>query len=155
MREIILELLDKEDHIQKDVVCDGWEELVDILAAPLIADGTVEPQYAESAKEAARQFGGYVVLIDDIAFFHGRPEEGVNELGITLALLKEPVYLFEKRIKAAFLFTAVDNISHRGVLKDLSRFMNDDECLELLRRGDDLEAIISKFKEVEGKHEVS
>jgi len=155
VRKIIVELLDKEGHLLNDVVCSDWEELVDILTAPLISDGTVEPQYAESAKEAARQFGGYVVLIDDIAFFHGRPEDGANELGVTLALLKEPVYLFEKRIKAAFLFTAVDNISHRGVLKDLSRFMNDDECLELLRRGDDLETIMRKFREVEEEHEVS
>ena len=149
MGNIITKLLEKEGHFLTDVLCDDWEQLVDVIAAPLIAEGAVDPQFVESAKEAAKQFGGYVVLIEDIAFFHGRPEAGVYELSLSLALLKDPVYLFEKRIKAAFLLAAVDNVSHRGLLKELSRFMNDDECLELLRKGEDAETIISKLKEVE------
>ena len=149
MRIIITKLLEKEGHLLKDVVCEDWEELVDIIAAPLVAEGTVEPEFVDSAKEAAKQFGGYVVLIDDIAFFHGKPESGVHELALTLALLKQPVYIFEKRITAAFLLAAVDYISHRDLLKELSLFMNDDGCLELLRKGKDLDAIINKLKEVE------
>jgi len=149
VRIIITKLLEKEGHLLKDVVCEDWEELVDIIAAPLIAEGTVEPEFVDSAKEAAKQFGGYVVLIDDIAFFHGKPESGVHELALTLALLKQPVYIFEKRITAAFLLAATDYISHRGLLKELSLFMNDDGCLELLRKGEDLDAIINKLKEVE------
>jgi len=149
VRKIITKLLEKEGHLIKDAVCEDWEELVDIIAAPLVAEGTVEPEFVDSAKEAAKQFGGYVVLIDDIAFFHGKPESGVHELALTLALLQQPVFIFEKRITAAFLLAAVDYTSHRGLLKELSLFMNDDECLELLRKGEDLDAILNKFKEVE------
>jgi len=152
---MLTKLLEKEGHVITDVECEDWKDVVDILAEPLIADGSVEPQFAESAKEAAMQFGGYVVLIDDIAFFHGRPEEGVNKMDISLALLKKPVYLFEKRITAAFLMAAVDNVSHRDLLKSLSRFMNDDESLELLRKGEDVESIMANFKKVEESHEVS
>ena len=147
---IITELLEKEGHLLKDVVCDNWEELVDIVAAPLISEKVVEPQFVESAKDAIRQFGGYVVLIDDIAIFHGSPEAGVHELALTLALLKRPVYISEKRITVAFLLAAVDNKSHRGLLKELSLFFNDDESLEILRKREDLDAILNKFKEVEG-----
>jgi len=146
---MITSLLEKEGHLLQDVVCTDWENLVDILAAPLIADGSVLPQFAESAKVAVRQFGGYVVLIEDIAFFHGRPEDGVLELSMTLGLLKEPIYLGEKRIKAAFLFAAIDNESHRELLGGLARLMNDEDCLELLREGRDLDAIMKKCKEVE------
>jgi len=146
---MITSLLEKTGHLLQDIVCTDWENLVDLLAAPLIADGSVLPQFAESAKVAVRQFGGYVVLIEDIAFFHGRPEDGVQELSMTLGLLKEPVYLGEKRIKAAFLFAAVDNESHRDLLGGLAGFMNDDDCLALLREGRDMDAIMKKFKEVE------
>jgi len=148
---MLTKLLEKDGHIITDVECDSWEEVVDILVAPLIADGSVEPQFAESAKEAAVQYGGYVVLIEDIAFFHGRPEAGVKKLDISMALLKKPVYLLEKRITAAFLMAAVDNVSHRDLLKALSQFMNDEKCLELLRKGEDLDAIMTNFKKVEGK----
>jgi len=146
---MITSLLKKEGHLLRDIVCTDWENLVDLLAVPLIADGEVLPQFAESAKVAVRQFGGYVVLVDDIAFFHGRPEDGVQNLAMTLGLLKEPVYLGEKRIKAAFLFAAVDNGSHRSLLGGLAKFMNNDDCLTLLREGRDLDEIMKKFKEVE------
>ena len=147
---IITELLGKEGHLLKDVECDDWEELVDIIAAPLISEMVIEPRFVESAKDAVRQFGGYVVLIDDIAIFHGKPEEGVHELSLTLALLKRPVYISEKRITAAFLLAAVDNKSHRGLIKEMSLFFSDDESLEILRKGEDVDAILKKFKEVEG-----
>jgi len=155
VRDIITKLLEKEGHFLAEVICKDWEEVVDKAAAPLIAEGAVEPQFVASAKEAAKQFGGYVVLIEDIAFFHGRPEAGVHEIGMTLVLLKDPVYLFEKRIKAAFLFAAVDNASHRNLLKALSWILNDDTCLERLRDGRDPETIMKRMKEVEAKHEVS
>jgi len=152
---MITALLEKKGHLLQDVACSGWEEVVDLLAAPLIAEGAVTEAFAASAKEGAKQFGGYVVLVEDIAFFHGRPEAGVHEIAMTLALLKEPVYLFEKRIKAAFLFAAVDTESHGELLRALAGIMNDEACLALLRDGTDPDAILKKCKEVEEEHEVS
>ena len=139
-------LLEKEGHFLRDITCETWEDLVDILAAPMILDGSVGEEFVDSAKEAVHQFGPYVVLIEDIAFFHGRPDAGVNNLAMTLALLKEPIYLQEKRIKAAFLFAAIDNDSHIDLLKELSEVLNDDECVELLIKGADKQEILKKFK---------
>jgi len=152
---MITKLLEKEGHLLRDVSCADWKELVDVIAVPLLAEDVVTPEFVASAKEAAERFRGYVVLVEDIAFFHGRPESGVREIAMTLALLKEPVYLFEKRIKAAFLFAAVDNKSHANLLKALAQIMNDDVCLELLRDGTDPEAILKKCKEVEKANEIS
>ena len=146
---MVTSLLEEKGHLLADMDCTDWETLVDLLAAPLIADGSVEPQFAESAKAAVRQFGGYVVLIEDIAFFHGRPEDGVNRLAMSFGFLREPIYLQEKRIKSAFLFAAVDNDSHRELLQSLAGFMNDDACLDILRNGRDLDAILKKCKEME------
>jgi PTS system ascorbate-specific IIA component len=139
----------QEGHLLVDVECDTWEELVDITSEPLLRKGLVEPEFLQSVKDAVERFGAYMVLIDDVAFFHGRPEAGVRELSMSLALLKTPVYLLGKRIKAAFMFAATDNSSHRGLLKELAGFMNDDEFLELLRDGKDPNAIMEKLKEAE------
>ena len=141
----------KEGCLIGGVCCETWEELIDILASPLLNAGVVTTQFVESAKGAVKEFGAYVVLIDDIAFFHGKPGEGVHELALTLALLKKPIFLLEKRIKVAFLLAAVDNVSHRGLLKELSAFMTDEACLELLLKGEDSDTIMAKFSEVEGK----
>jgi len=145
-------MLGKDGHLIDNVSCGSWEELIDILAEPMLREGTVEPEFVESAKDAVREFGGYMVLIEDIAFFHGKPEIGVHGLALTLALLNEPVFLLDKRIRAAFLLAAVDNISHRGLFKELSVFMTDEICLDLLRKGEETDIIMAKFKEVEERH---
>jgi len=145
-------MLGKEGHLIVNAQCGSWGELIDILAEPMLGEGTVKPEFVESAKDAVREFGGYMVLIEDIAFFHGKPETGVRELALTLALLNEPVFLLEKRIRAAFLLAAVDNTSHRGLLKELSVFMTDEKCLDLLRKGEDADILMAKFKEVEERH---
>lgn len=132
-----------------DVDCKSWEELVDIAGAPLIAQGSVEPAFLQSIKDTVAQFGAYMVLVDDVAFFHGRPEAGVNEVAMSLAILKEPVYLNEKRIKAAFVFAAVDNKSHLDLLSELAWSLDDDEFLFLLRNHGGKEELMAKLKQAE------
>ena len=142
---MLAKLLERKGHILSDVSCNTWEELVDILAKPMVLEGSVEPEFVDSAKEAVIQFGPYVVLIEDIAFFHGRPDAGVNNLAMTLAFLKKPVHIKEKRIKTAFLLAAVDDDSHIDLLKELSEVLNDDECVELLISGSDINGILKKM----------
>ena len=76
-----------------------------------------------------------MVLVDDIAFLHGRPEAGVKETSMSLVLLREPVYLDSKRIKAAFTFAAVDKSGHMALMRELGGYLQDDAFLELLRNG--------------------
>lgn len=102
------------------VVCSGWEALVDI---------------------------GGGLLVDDIAFFHGRPEAGVKAMAMSLVLLAEPVYLGEKRIKAAFTFAAVDKKSHLGLMRELGGCLQDEEFLELLRNGGPKSEVMKKLRE--------
>lgn len=139
----------------RDVECGSWEELVDIACAPLEKQGSIGPEYRQSIKETVGQYGAYMVLVDDIAFFHGRPEAGVKEVAMSLALLKKPVYLLEKRVKAAFVFAATDNSSHRSLLQELAWSLDDDDFLALLREGGSQADIMEKFKKVEQSHEIS
>lgn len=130
---------------QEDVVCRTWEELVDICGAPLLAQGSVQPQFLQSVKETILEFGSYMVLLDDIAFFHGRPEAGVNEISMSLSMLKDPVFLDTRRILAAFMFAAIDNESHLDLLGELSEYLDDEEFLYLLRNHGSKEDIFKKL----------
>ncbi|MEG2234700.1 MAG: PTS sugar transporter subunit IIA, partial [Oscillospiraceae bacterium] len=65
------------DNFLPNVKCKTWEQLVDIAGKPLIDEGAVEPQFLDSIKETVERYGAYMILVDDIAFFHGRPEAGV------------------------------------------------------------------------------
>ena len=126
-----------------EVSCATWEELVDVAGAPLIEQGSIEPGYLQSIKETVHTYGPYMVLIDDVVLFHGRPDSGVHEVAMSLALLREPVYLGDRRILAAFLFAALDDHSHLELLRELARVLGDDAILNLLRSHGDPREIVS------------
>ncbi len=129
-----------------DVVCTSWEELVEIGGGLLVRQGSVEPRFIQSVKDTIIEFGSYMVLVDDIAFFHGRPEAGVKETSMSLTLLREPVYLANKRIKAAITFAAVDKSGHLELMRELGGFLQDESFLELLRNHGDKAAIMERLR---------
>ncbi len=133
----------------ENVSCATWQEVVDVAGGLLVREGAVEPRFLDSIKETVEEFGAYMVLIDDVAFFHGRPEAGVNRLGMSLVLLKEPVFLKEKRIKAAFAFAAPDKDGHIELLRELAEFLQDEGFLTLLREHGSKEAIFAKLDQEE------
>lgn len=135
-----------EKTFLNDVVCDSWEELVDIAGGLLVKNGSVLPEFLESIKETIERYGAYMVLVEDVAFFHGRPDAGVNEVSMSLALLSKPVYLMDKRIKAAFVFAAVDNEGHTNLLRELAEALQNETFLSMLRSGATLEQLMENIQ---------
>lgn len=130
-----------------DAECDKWEDVVEAAADLLVEDGAIDKSYVDVVKDAVHEFGSYMVLLDDIAFFHGRPCPAVHRLAMSLVTLRSPVYLLEKRIKAAFLFAALDNNSHMELLQEFGEALQDEIFLDLLRKNGTKEAILNKIKE--------
>ena len=142
---MIAELL-KEGHLLTGIECNTWEELVDITGKPLIDAGLIRHEYLLAVKAGVEKYGAYMVLVDDVAFFHARPEDGANALCLSLALLAKPVHILEKRVKAAFMFAAVDNEGHMELLQELAQLLRDDESLKLLCESGDAHAVMDIFK---------
>ncbi len=143
----MLKDLIREDTFLEDVACDDWREVVETAGGLLVKNGDVTPEFLRSIEETVEEFGAYMVLIDDIAFFHGRPEAGVNNVSMSLVLLRQPVYLKEKRIKAAFVFAAPSKDGHIELLRELAERLQEEEFVELLRGGGNKEAILKKLSE--------
>lgn len=143
---MICDLITDKTYLD-DVVCSNWEELVDIGAGLLIKQGSVTADFVQSIKDTVKEFGPYMVIVDDLVFFHGRPEAGVNEIAMSLAILRDPVYLEEKRIKAAIVFAATDNSSHLAIMRELGEFLQDEQFLFLLRNHGSKCEIMKKLQE--------
>lgn len=136
----------KEKNILTDVECNTWDELVDIGTKVLIDDGLIEDGFVKSIKDTIAEYGAYMVLVEDIAFFHGAPTSGVHEVCMSLSLLKEPVYLKEKRIKAAFVFAAIDSEGHLAILQEFAELLGDDYFLNLLKNHGSKKEIIEYLR---------
>lgn len=142
----MLKDLIREDTFLEDIVCSDWRELVEIAGGLLVNSGDVTSAYLRSIQETVDEFGAYMVLIDDIAFFHGLPEAGVNRLSMSLALLRDAVFLKEKRIKAAFVFAAPSKEGHIELLSELAERLQDEKFVEILRSGGPKQAIFDQLR---------
>ena len=64
---------------------------------------------------------------------------------MSLVLLREPVYLGEKRIKAAITFAAVDKDGHLELMRELGGYLQDENFIDLLRDHGSKAAIMERL----------
>lgn len=139
------DILSEENIIHKKSV-DNWREAVDIAADPLLKDNSIDLRYIEKMKENVIKYGNYMVLRENFALMHSRPEDGANKMGISLLRLDNPVDMEGKDVKVFLVLAAVDKRKHIKALADLTEILVDRENFEKLLNGD-REDILNLIKE--------
>lgn len=139
------DILSEENIIHKKSV-DNWREAVDIAAEPLLKDNSIDLRYIEKMKENVIKYGNYMVLRENFALMHSRPEDGANKMGISLLRLDNPVDMEGKDVKVFLVLAAVDKRKHIKALADLTEILVDRENFEKLLNGD-REDILNLIKE--------
>lgn len=130
-----------KDILTKDVVLTGvyvndWRNAVRTCGKLLADAHKITEQYIESMIETVEKFGPYMILLPGIAMFHGRPDEGVNKICLSLVTFREEVSFKEfgnEGIRAAFAFGATDENSHMEVLREMALLLQDEIFTDLLR----------------------
>ena len=98
-----------------------WEEAVQVSAKPLIESGKIDPRYVEAMILHSKE-DPYIVIGPDIAIPHATPEEGVNEIGMSLLRLEESVKFTENySINLVIVIAAVDKQQHIHALTQLMK----------------------------------
>lgn len=143
LKDILLE----ENIIDKNFV-DNWQQAVDIAAEPLLRDESIELNYIEKMKENVNKYGNYMVLKDNFALMHARPEDGVNKTGFSLLKLKNSVDMEGKNVKIFLVLSAVDKEKHIEALSDLTKILSDKENFDIFLNGDKKD-IINLIKSVD------
>ena len=127
--------------------CETWREAIEAVSLPLLRQETIKESYVEAMIAAVEEFGPYIVIGKHVALAHARPEDGVNELGVSVALLDKPVEFGNKEtdpVKIIFCLAAVDSFSHLNIMKNLVNLINDEGKLNKLIESKD----VHSFKEV-------
>lgn len=113
----------------------GWKEAIELTAQPMIEKKEIEEQYITAILNKVEEFGPYVDLGSGIALPHARPEDGVNQLGMSFLKCEHPVYLMDDpkhEIKIFIVLAAIDNETHLRALSTLAKILSNKEQLELL-----------------------
>ncbi len=127
----------------------NWEQAIQLAAKPLLEQGKIEDSYIEAMINKVKQYGAFIHIGKNIALPHARPEDGVNELGMSLLKTSEPVLLLDDEKHAITLFiclAAVDNDAHLRALASLTKILSNATNLEKLLNATSKEEIQNILK---------
>lgn len=128
---MIKELLESNIQILPQV--DSWEEAIKIASRPLLEKGYIEPRYIDTMISKVNELGFYIVLSEDVAMPHSRPEDGVLKMGMSLLKLDTPAKFGNNNIQIVITLAAKDNESHIDALTNLVELLNDDKKIEKIK----------------------
>lgn len=128
------ELITKETFQWSDEPL-GWREAIALAAQPLVNSGAVETSYIDAMVGKVEEFGPFIDLGKGIAIPHARPEDGVHQVGMSMLVLDQPVYLLDDpshEIRLFICIAAVDNQTHLRALSHLTKILREEEHIQQL-----------------------
>ena len=107
-----------------------WRQAIRTAAQKLLEKEYIEDKYIGKMIENVEKLGPYIILSDDVAMPHSRPEDGVKKTGISLLKLDEGVDFGENSsIRLIFILAAKNSNSHIDMITELVNMLQDDEKL--------------------------
>ena len=136
------ELLVPETITLLDTV-DSWESAIRICAKPLVEGKKVEPRYVDAMIRNSLQ-DSYIVIGPNIAIPHAAPEDGVNQVGMSLLCLKQSVPYGNSKMNLIVVIATKDKQEHIHALMQLMKLAGSREDREQLVKATSIK-VVSKI----------
>jgi len=123
---------------------ENWPQALEICARPLLASGTIVPDYVTAIVAQHQKLGPYYVLAPGLAMPHARPEEGAKGLGLSLLKLSRGIDFGAEDadpVDTIIMLAAPDKHSHIEMIAALAELFSSDEDMAQLHRANSLEEI--------------
>ncbi|MWP48229.1 MULTISPECIES: PTS sugar transporter subunit IIA [unclassified Gilliamella] len=133
-------LTDNDIILQQD--SSDWRQAIKIAAEPLLKKQFILPSYIEAMITSVEQYGPYIVIGKHLALAHARPEDGVNQLGVSVVTMRHAVDFGNSEmgpVKIIFCLAAIDSFSHLNIMRSLIELINDEQKLERLTMCDSVQ----------------
>ncbi|WP_283152831.1 BglG family transcription antiterminator [Guptibacillus hwajinpoensis] len=129
------------EYITKRKSVGSWEEAIRISSEPLIRKGHIEPKYVEAMLHRTSE-DPYIVIGSNVAIPHAAPDEGVNEVGMSLLKLENGVaFTSEYKINLIIVIAAVDKQKHIHALMQLMKLAGSEVDRNRVIHSDSVEEI--------------
>lgn len=137
-----------EDHIIFKKRVDDYEQAIRESGQVLLDKGIIEKKYLDKVIENVKTIGPYIVIAPMIALSHARPEDGANDLGMSLLMLEDPVDFSEekdRKARAIITLAANDENAHLEALSQMSTMLM--ENMETFLGAKDKQTILDLVKD--------
>ena len=138
----------KLENVQICEEANDWRQAIKISVQPLEQGGYVKSCYKDGIIENVEKLGPYIMIADEIAMPHARPEQGAIETQIGITLFREGVRFDGKETTARLFVTlaAKDSDSHVDALVKISELLSDDETVEAILEASDVQKLYHYFE---------
>lgn len=121
------------EHIQIYQEKLSFSEAIKLASKPLVDGRFVEADYAETVIKNYDPNYPYFVIAPQTAIPHAGPEDGVHKLGMSLLMLKRPVYFTnELPVRLIIMIAPKDKKSHIHAVSSLYSFVKEQKHVERL-----------------------
>ncbi|SEK94997.1 PTS system IIA component, L-Asc family [Carnobacterium iners] len=145
---LLLDILTPE-MIEINYECKTRDEAVSSAGRLLVKKGYAKESYINAMIKNIANNGTYIVIAPGIAMPHARPEDGVLAIGLSIAILKEPVVFGHPKndpVKIVVGLCAVDHQSHLKALSELVDILGNEEKVKNIKDAKSSEEIIAIVK---------
>lgn len=142
----MIEKLINEEVVEVKVKVENWEEAVRKSGEVLLRNNKIKEEYIDSMIGTVKKMGPYIVIAQGVAMPHGRPEDGVLDLGISIISLDSSVKFGNEDfdpVKLLIALCAKDSLEHIELLKDLSSILEDEDIIEKIDSVNSKEELIN------------
>lgn len=125
-----------------------WRSAICEASEPLLKDGRIDEAYIDAMISKVEALGPYIVVAPGIAIAHGKPQDGVRRLGISLLRLEQPVAFSEEarhQVQIILVLAAIDGESHLKALSELTILLREKENLIRLKEAKTKEEILQQL----------
>ena len=127
-----------------------WKAAIRLASTPLVENGSVTTGYVEAMIDNVLELGPYIVIAPQIALPHARPEQGVNQVGMSMLCLGESVSFSDKKehdVRLLVVLAAADNESHLQALAQLSELLSEPKAEEQIMNATEIEQVLDVINE--------
>ena len=124
-----------------------WEEAIKSVGVPLIEKGIIEDNYISNIIEQIRFYGPYMFITSDVVLAHTKPEDDVNDLGISMGIFKNPVIFSDfHKAKVILVMGVKGQEQHLKLLKDIMDIFSNEDSAEKLSKLEKTEDVLYFMK---------
>lgn len=123
-----------------------WRAAIETAGRLLVDSEAAEEKYISAMIRTTEELGPYVVIAPGVAIPHARPENGARKVGLSLAVLSEPVEFGSKEndpVDLVFGFSTTDSDAHMELIQALADFIEKEENCQALRDAETVEEIMA------------